>query len=454
MSNASDFVIENGVLKKYTGSGGDVVIPDGVTGIGKGAFAGCHLLTAVTIPDTVTSIEDLAFDACSTLRDITIQTDAVKIGQKVLNPYHYQYSLHINKIANVTPFFRKYAVFGFAEENADCTTERGKEHLKYLKSNAWKLVDFAIERPILLSLMCREKLIAAKDLDAYTAAALENGNAQVIAMLLEYGAKNISEKEKQKVADRNNKNTDTVIERMVARQGVEGISGLVFAISGDMLLFPNRTELRTCIESRGGILVSSVSSKTDFLITNWVEVSSEKVKKAKALGTEILTEKEFVKCAGAWFVVEDNRLKGYIGYETTVTIPADIAVIEDRAFEGNKNLSEVTAPNGTTVIGFDAFKDCTNLTNIALPESTETIGAGAFSGCRNLISISIPANVKIIGSGAFDDCRNLTSITMLNGITRIGRNAFSRCDKLTIYAPAGGYVERYAKENRIPFEAI
>ena len=30
ISNASDFVIENGVLKRYVGRGGDVVIPDGV----------------------------------------------------------------------------------------------------------------------------------------------------------------------------------------------------------------------------------------------------------------------------------------------------------------------------------------------------------------------------------------------------------------------------------------
>jgi hypothetical protein len=29
MSNASDFVIENGVLKNYVGPGGDVVIPEG-----------------------------------------------------------------------------------------------------------------------------------------------------------------------------------------------------------------------------------------------------------------------------------------------------------------------------------------------------------------------------------------------------------------------------------------
>ena len=34
MSNPSDFLIENGVLKQYKGPGGDVVIPEGVTSIG------------------------------------------------------------------------------------------------------------------------------------------------------------------------------------------------------------------------------------------------------------------------------------------------------------------------------------------------------------------------------------------------------------------------------------
>ena len=33
MSNLNDFVIENGVLVKYIGEGGDVVIPDEITHI-------------------------------------------------------------------------------------------------------------------------------------------------------------------------------------------------------------------------------------------------------------------------------------------------------------------------------------------------------------------------------------------------------------------------------------
>ena len=58
MSTASDFVIENGVLIKYVGPGGDVIIPDGVTSIEKSAFYGCQSLTNIVIPDSVKSIGD------------------------------------------------------------------------------------------------------------------------------------------------------------------------------------------------------------------------------------------------------------------------------------------------------------------------------------------------------------------------------------------------------------
>ena len=55
MSNASDFVIENGVLKKYVGPGGDVVIPDNVKEIGYETFKGCKALSSVTFGSHVSA---------------------------------------------------------------------------------------------------------------------------------------------------------------------------------------------------------------------------------------------------------------------------------------------------------------------------------------------------------------------------------------------------------------
>ena len=58
----------------------DLVIPDGVTSIGDGAFDGCSGLTSVTIPDGVTSIGDGAFYGCSGLTSVTIPDSVTSIG--------------------------------------------------------------------------------------------------------------------------------------------------------------------------------------------------------------------------------------------------------------------------------------------------------------------------------------------------------------------------------------
>ena len=63
------FQIENGVLKKYTGKDKDVVIPDGVTSIGDGAFKCCTSLISIIIPNSVTSIGNGAFSAGSRSKD-------------------------------------------------------------------------------------------------------------------------------------------------------------------------------------------------------------------------------------------------------------------------------------------------------------------------------------------------------------------------------------------------
>lgn len=64
------FKIENGVLKKYKEEKGvtEIVIPDTVTSIGKGAFECCTKITSITIPDSVTSIDDQTFFAAQILQ--------------------------------------------------------------------------------------------------------------------------------------------------------------------------------------------------------------------------------------------------------------------------------------------------------------------------------------------------------------------------------------------------
>ena len=69
-----DFIIEDGVLKKYVGAGGAVCIPENVKRIGYMAFMGAngsHDIISITIPDSVLYIESWAFFGLS-LKSLTI----------------------------------------------------------------------------------------------------------------------------------------------------------------------------------------------------------------------------------------------------------------------------------------------------------------------------------------------------------------------------------------------
>lgn len=70
-------ILEDGTaeITEYTGSGGDIVIPDNldgysVTSLGVSSFAGCNSLTTVKIPDTVIRIGEGAFGYCRNLTSV------------------------------------------------------------------------------------------------------------------------------------------------------------------------------------------------------------------------------------------------------------------------------------------------------------------------------------------------------------------------------------------------
>ena len=71
------------------------------------------------------------------------------------------------------------------------------------------------------------------------------------------------------------------------------LNGKIFVITGSLNHYSNRNELKEVIESNGGKVSGSISSKTSYLINNDIDSTSSKNKKAKSLGIPIINEEDF-----------------------------------------------------------------------------------------------------------------------------------------------------------------
>lgn len=340
----SDFRIENGELVEYTGKGGDVVIPDSVTSIGdrafydchrltsisipdsvtsigkevfsncssptsisipdsvtsigEEAFSGCSRLTSISVPDSVTSIEAPAFTECENLQDFTCPSSFAKQLQTILPKTKTTIILHIPDISGMSTKFLLSVVIGFVEDKRDWSDENGKVYAKYIKTKALKLAGMAIEHPDLFYLMLREKLIFAKDLDAFTKAVQDSGNTELIAAVLDYANSSVSEKNKAKVQQKKETFDTNVTNFLFDATKMEKISGKTFAVTGKLKTFANRAELKACLEACGATLTERLSRDVNYLITNTPDSDTAKNREAESLGISRITEEQFNKMVG------------------------------------------------------------------------------------------------------------------------------------------------------------
>ena len=88
---------------------------------------------------------------------------------------------------------------------------------------------------------------------------------------------------------------EVVLEAITISEEEQIFEGINFVITGNVEHFENRKALKEVIESKGGKVTGSVTSKTTYLINNNVTSASSKNKKAKELGVAIITEEEFLK---------------------------------------------------------------------------------------------------------------------------------------------------------------
>ena len=485
MSNASDFIIENGVLSKYVGSGGYVIVPDDVTAIGFEAFAHNETVTSVFLPDSVKIIGHYAFDFCKNMTQIRLPysmkliLDAafrscralanveIPVGLERICQYTFEGCSSLKRV-EVPEGIRhiENGAFSYCDEletlvlpmsvtkdlfmhvktlTGNYSILKGCDKLSTIVAPGIHLTDFSDPK---------DKLMAVK---GYLDKRERFTDPDIAASYNQYI---LSQKKR-------------VLPYIFERDDVQILS--LFTDNGKI------TKANIDADFLEPAIAANAPQCVAFLL-NWKQENvpagealpalelSEKVKKPEKKKTEKDPyDPEKMKELWSSKKREDGTLEltKYKGTSKKISFPPRIGKkpvtrLGDQLFsrerdakhrEFAKQLSEVHIPEGVVEIGNETFYGCSKLKLVELPASIEKIGGGAFFQCSKLSDIVLPERLTEICGGAFYNCVGLRDLVIPTNVTKIGTNAFRDCYNLIIHAPAGSCAETYAKENNIPFVA-
>ena len=446
-ADKNGFIIEDGVLTGYTGPGGDIVIPKGVTSIGedafqlcdsitsvsipasvtsigKDAFSGCDSMTSASIPKSVTSIGDSAF-AGSGLKSVVIPASVTSIGSRVFSDCDSMTSVSIPK--SVTSI-GDYAFAGSGLKSvvipasvtsigyhafSDCNSMTSVSIPKSVTSIGY----YAFAGSGLKSVVIPASVTSIEDgaffgCDNMTSVSIP---ASVTSIgdyaFVRSGLKSIViPASVTSIGDGAFKNCDSITSVEIPASVTD---------FGDCI-FDDCDELQYVTFSNG---ITKVRSKDQ----GWF---SKCKKLKKIIIPKSLENMDFEgicwKNESLEAIEIDSDNQAYQSIDGIVYDKSRTEVLYcPRGFKG-----ELVIPDGVTSIGEYAFGNCSKLENIRIPKSVTSIGGGAFDS-SGLKSVVIPGSVETIGGNAFDQCKKLKKVIIKDGVKTIGVFAFRDCTSLT-----------------------
>jgi uncharacterized repeat protein (TIGR02543 family) len=479
----------NVTITKYTGSGGDIMIPSRIDGhsvirINGNAFFGSSI-TNVTIPDSITTISSSAFCSCPSLISVNIPSSVNDIGKRVFSECTKLTSI------NVASLNQNYSsVDGVLFDKSQKTLiayPHGKTTTSYtILNSVTSISDSAFESTASLNnLIIPNGVTTIGDYAFRYCSSLKNieipSNVKSIGLGVFVGCSSLVDINvalsnasyssiNGVLFDKNQKTlviypcdktaTSYMIPNSVTsiKEGFYGCEKLVSIMIPNSVTKIGDCAFYGCTSLTSIDIPNGVTSIGTYMFKNCTALTSVTIPESvTSIGYESFGDCHALVSAtiphGVTYIENAAFWKCYA--LTSVTIPGGVNKIGIGAFEYCSSLVSVTIQNGVTYIDSDAFQYCTALTSVTLPNSLDTIQSGVFAYCTSLTSISIPYNVTVIGMSAFAICSSLVSVTISNGQTGIGDNAFNNCSpNLVIYSTAGGYVQAYASGYSHNFKAI
>ncbi len=327
----------------------DLVIPDGVTSIGKYAFRNYAGLTSVTIPASVTSIGGEAFRTCYSLTSVTIGNGVTSIGEEA---FYYCLKLVevINKSSlNITAGSYDNGYVGchakqVITDEKDSNIIKQDDYLFYNDNGSYYLLGYkGVETELILPDTVNGKTYeiyrgAFYDCDSLTSVTIPDGVTSIGSSAF-YNCSSLTS--------------------ITIPDGVTSIGYSVFEY---------------CDSLTSITIPDSVTSIGDYAFSNCGSLTS-------------ITIPDSVTSIGRSAFSNCSSL-------TSVTIGNSVTSIGDGAFSECNRLTSITIPDGVTSIGRYAFSNCSSLTSITIPDSVTEIGYEAFEGCAGLTSIVYEGTIE------------------------------------------------------------
>ena len=377
MADLTGFVIESGLLTRYEGPGGRVLIPEGVTRIGDGAFKGCAALVDLTIPEGVTHIGKNAFANCEKLTGIAIPASVVSLGEDVF------YGCH--SLSRVVVSSENHTYSGV--KNAVLSKD-GRTLVACAGVTGTYVVPPEVDQIGRRAFSGCRRMTGVAIYDGVT----EIGDGAFMFC--------------------------TALSEIAIPGSVKRVGEMAFWYCDDLA----KAALGTGVEEiddeafRGCKCLGRVT-----LPGSLARIGERAFCECWSLAR--IAVPEGVTRIGSWTFRECRSLTG-------VTLPKSLTEIDDEAFSGCYSLPGIVIPSGVTRIGREAFAWCYRLKGVALPGGLRRIEAEAFYGCAALEALPLPEGLTRIGESAFSECKSLTELTLPQSVRDIGRWTFKDCKSL------------------------
>lgn len=401
-----------------------IIIPDGVTRIGKYAFLFCSELAEVELPDSVEELGVSAFERCESLTKIKTDnllsiSDGAFCGCDKLN---------IDVV--ISDNARKVGTHVFAESGIrSVVIGRG---ISVVSENLFRNCE-ALEKVVLhdgITKIDKSAFINCEALEhidippsvTYIGKTAFYGCSALKGVVLPPNAEFISKDAFQYCAEK------VSVSRKLSNPDFEMDGTNICKYRGksaDVVIPEGVTAIKAKAFRKKKIKSVVISSTVKTIAGSAFEDCDELCSIAVAEGNAKYYS--FGNC-----IIDRKNKVLLCGCNSSVLPESGIERIGAGAFFKCKSLKSVIIPKGVKLIGNKAFEQCVSLEEVSFPEGLEHVGENAFSGCKNLKEANFKTGLKVIGDYAFYECENLSSLVLPIGLKSIECQAFYNCKKLEV----------------------